>query len=75
MNREDESCLELEAITAALVPALRFAMLWSRAPSHHPTLAFSTTETAGTRRSILFILQDLSTGSDVFAQQFEHDEI
>lgn len=72
MNRKDESSLELEAVTAALVPALQFAMLWSRAPSYHPTQALSTTETAGNRRLIVPILFDLSMHSGVLAQQFEH---
>jgi len=48
MSREDESSLELEAITAALVPELQFATLWSRAPSYYPTLALPTIETVGT---------------------------
>lgn len=64
--------MELEAIIAALVPAKQFATLWSRAPSYHVTQVFSTSETARNRRSIVLILQDPSTGSGVFAQQFEH---
>lgn len=72
MSCEDESSLELEAVTAALVPALQFATLQRRAPSYHPTQALSTTETDGNRRSTVLILQDLSTVSGVFAQQFDH---
>lgn len=72
MNREDERSLELEAITAALVPVLQFATLWRRAPSYHPTQMLSTMETAGNRISIVLILQDLSTVLGVVAQQFEH---
>ena len=68
MNHKDESSLELEAIIAALVPAMQFATLWSRAPSYDATQVFSTSETARNRRSIALILQDLSTGSGVFAQ-------
>lgn len=64
--------MELEAITAVWVPALQFAMLWSRAPSYHPTHALSTTEIARNRRLTVLILRDLSTSSGVFAQEFEH---
>lgn len=65
MNHKDESSLELEAIIAALVPALQFATLWNTASSYHPTQALSTTETVGNRRSIALFLQDISMAARV----------
>lgn len=60
MNHKDENSLELEATTAALVPALQFATLRS---SYHLTQELSTTATAGNRPLMAPILQDLSTSS------------
>lgn len=69
MNHKDESSLELEVTTAALVPALQFATLRS---SYHLTQGLSTTATAGNRTLMAPILQDPSTSSCVFAHQFLH---